>query len=82
MNLLSGNRQELAGQFAAGSDSVLGVMIESHLVAGRQAIPKDLSRLVYGQSITDGCVDFDSTCEVLDAFAEDVRRGRDVRAIA
>ncbi len=52
---------DIAGQFAAGSDSVLGVMIESHLVAGRQAIPKDLSQLVYGQSITDACVDFDTT---------------------
>jgi len=38
-----------------------GGMIESHLVAGNQPIPKDLNQLVYGQSITDSCVDFETT---------------------
>ena len=37
------------------------MMIESHLKFGRQDIPKDLSQLVYGQSVTDGCIDWETT---------------------
>ncbi|HYE04025.1 MAG TPA: 3-deoxy-7-phosphoheptulonate synthase [Planctomycetota bacterium] len=76
--------EDFAGQIAGGSDSLLGVMIESHLVAGRQAIPKDLSRLVYGQSITDACVDFDSTQGMLQHLhqAVDVGASRRRQAIA
>ena len=39
----------------------MGVMIESHLVAGNQKIPADLSQLTYGQSITDACIDLETT---------------------
>jgi 3-deoxy-7-phosphoheptulonate synthase len=55
---------EVAGQLAAGSPSILGVMIESNLVGGQQtlgALP-----LVYGQSITDGCVDLATTERMLE----------------
>ena len=48
----------------------MGVMIESHLVAGNQKIPSDLSQLTYGQSITDACIDLASTREVLAGLAE------------
>jgi len=40
---------------------LLGTMIESNLKFGRQDIPKDLSQLVYGQSVTDGCIAWDTT---------------------
>ncbi|HOV63422.1 MAG TPA: 3-deoxy-7-phosphoheptulonate synthase [Spirochaetia bacterium] len=47
------------------SDSIIGFMIESNLFAGSQEIPEDLSTLAYGVSITDGCVDFATTEEML-----------------
>jgi len=68
--------QNVAEQIAAGSSSIVGVMIESHLVAGSQRIPKDLSNLVKGQSITDGCVDFATTTEMLRALAAAVTADR------
>ncbi len=63
---------EVAGQVRGGSRHVMGVMIESHLVAGNQSIPADLSELAYGQSITDACIDLETTRTVLDALAEAV----------
>ena len=61
--------QSIAKQVAAGSQHLMGVMIESHLVAGNQRIPKDLARLVYGQSITDACIDFVTTTDMLRTLA-------------
>ncbi|KAJ2584974.1 hypothetical protein IWW49_004878, partial [Coemansia sp. RSA 1797] len=51
---------------------ITGVMIESNLVEGNQSIPKDgdLSKLVYGQSITDACVNWDDTVTMLDGLCE------------
>lgn len=49
-------------QFLAGEKSILGVMLESHINAGRQALS---SKLKYGQSITDGCIDWDTTKTLL-----------------
>lgn len=48
-------------QIRAGNKSICGFMIESHLCAGNQSIPKDLSQLKYGVSVTDKCVDFATT---------------------
>lgn len=48
-------------QIAAGNSSISGVMIESFLNAGNQPIPDDLSQLRYGVSITDKCIDWDTT---------------------
>jgi 3-deoxy-7-phosphoheptulonate synthase len=66
---------DIAGQIAGGDTRIVGVMVESHLVAGRQdLVPgKDL---VYGQSITDGCIDWDASVQVLDGLAEAVRQRR------
>jgi 3-deoxy-7-phosphoheptulonate synthase len=44
-----------------GNKSLVGVMIESNIVGGNQKIPADLSQLVYGCSVTDGCIDWDTT---------------------
>ena len=67
----------VAQQVAAGGGHVLGVMLESHLVAGRQALSKDPAGLRYGQSITDACVDFAATEVVLDELAAALRAQRD-----
>ncbi|MGB7415073.1 MAG: 3-deoxy-7-phosphoheptulonate synthase [Thermosynechococcaceae cyanobacterium] len=64
--------EEVAQQLKNGSQHILGVMIESHLVAGNQKIPKDLDQLVYGQSITDACVDFETTEKMLRMLAQAV----------
>lgn len=64
--------KEVAQQLQNGSRHILGVMIESHLVAGSQAIPEDLDQLVYGQSITDACVDFETTEQMLRMLAQAV----------
>lgn len=56
---------DVAGQIRDGNRSIVGVMIESHLHAGNQPIPKDLSQLKYGCSVTDGCVDWATTEKML-----------------
>jgi 3-deoxy-7-phosphoheptulonate synthase len=50
---------------------VAGLMLESHLVAGRQELGQ--GPLVYGQSVTDACIDFETTAEVLRSLARSVR---------
>ncbi|WP_374571468.1 3-deoxy-7-phosphoheptulonate synthase [Phenylobacterium sp.] len=66
---------DVAAQVAGGEDRIFGVMVESHLVAGRQDL-KPGQPLVYGQSITDGCIDWETTVTVLDRLAEAVRARR------
>jgi 3-deoxy-7-phosphoheptulonate synthase len=48
-------------QIVDGNRSIVGLMLESHLKAGSQSIPKDLSKLEYGMSITDPCIDWPTT---------------------
>lgn len=60
--------KDIAGQVAGGSKKVLGVMVESHLCAGAQKFTPgkdDASKLTYGQSITDACIGWDDSEEVL-----------------
>lgn len=52
---------DIVNQIRNGNKSLLGVMIESNIVAGNQSIPADLSQLKYGCSVTDGCVDWETT---------------------
>ena len=68
---------EVAEQLRAGSRQLMGVMLESHLVAGSQKIPSDLAQLqctslTYGQSITDACIDLATTAAALDTLAQAV----------
>jgi len=65
----------IAAQIEAGERRIGGVMIESNLVGGRQELVPGRA-LVYGQSITDGCLDWASSVRVLDRLAEAVRRRR------
>lgn len=64
---------DVAAQVREGQGNLLGVMIESNLVAGRQEARAPVSHLVYGQSITDACVDFATTERMLEGFAVAVR---------
>ena len=59
----------MAQQVRGGSCSVLGVMLESNIVAGNQKLPADLSQLTYGQSITDACIDLSTTESLLEQLA-------------
>lgn len=65
----------IAEQVAAGDTRIVGVMIESHLVAGRQDLVPG-KELVYGQSITDGCINWESSVQVLENLAAAVRERR------
>jgi 3-deoxy-7-phosphoheptulonate synthase len=66
---------EIAEQIAGGSHSIVGVMLESFLLAGRQDLDQP-GELTYGQSITDACIDWETTVEVLDGLAAAVRARR------
>jgi 3-deoxy-7-phosphoheptulonate synthase len=70
---------DIAAQIEQGSRSIVGVMIESHLVGGRQDLVPGRP-LVYGQSITDGCVDWDTSTRMLERLARAVTAGRLQRA--
>ena len=66
---------DIAAQVARGNRSIIGLMIESNLVEGRQDVVEG-KPLTYGQSITDPCVKWDDTLPVLQALAEAVRQRR------
>ena len=65
----------ICGQIADGSDAIVGVMIESNLVEGRQDISLD-KPMVYGQSVTDACLGWDDTVILLNNLARAVRDRR------
>lgn len=64
---------DVSKQIAAGDKHIMGVMIESHLVEGNQKISDDM---VYGQSITDACISFDDTVNVVRELAQAVAQRR------
>lgn len=66
---------DVAVQIAGGDTRIFGLMIESNLVAGRQDLVAG-QPLVYGQSVTDGCIDWDSSVSVLERLAQSVRDRR------
>lgn len=63
--------RDMAHQIREGNQSIVGAMIESFIEAGNQKIPADLSQLKYGCSVTDACVSWDTTVDML-------RRTRDM----
>jgi 3-deoxy-7-phosphoheptulonate synthase len=69
---------DVARQIAKGEHRIIGAMIESNLVAGRQDVVPGIT-LTYGQSITDGCIDWDTTEQVLRQLAGAVAARRSVR---
>jgi 3-deoxy-7-phosphoheptulonate synthase len=74
---------EVGHQLAAGDRRIVGVMIESNLVAGRQNLVPG-RELVYGQSITDGCIGWETTVEAVERLAAAVKKRRNSaeRAVA
>ncbi len=70
---------DVAGQIAGGDRRIMGAMIESNLVAGTQKLVPG-QPLVYGQSITDGCIDWKETRELLKELAAAVRARRKASA--
>jgi 3-deoxy-7-phosphoheptulonate synthase len=67
--------RDVAGQIARGDRRIIGVMVESHLVAGRQDVVAG-KPLTYGQSITDACIGWDDSVPLLHALAAGVRERR------
>ena len=65
----------IAQQLEAGDARIVGVMVESHLVGGRQDLVTG-KPLTYGQSITDACLGWDDSIKLLDRLAEGVRGRR------
>ncbi|MFZ1341934.1 3-deoxy-7-phosphoheptulonate synthase [Thiothrix eikelboomii] len=57
--------ENVASQIIEGNRSIMGIMLESHLFPGNQAIPTDLTQLKYGVSVTDACIDWDTTSQLL-----------------
>lgn len=57
--------ENVTNQIVEGNTSIMGVMVESNLGAGNQSIPPNLSDLEYGVSVTDACIDWETTVETL-----------------
>ena len=64
---------DVAEQIVAGNRSIIGLMLESNLRAGNQKIPSNLEELEYGVSVTDGCIDWETTESLLLDIAAQLR---------
>jgi 3-deoxy-7-phosphoheptulonate synthase len=65
----------VAEQISGGEERIMGVMVESHLVEGRQDLSPD-KPLTYGQSVTDACINWDDSVAVMEKLAAAVRARR------
>ena len=72
---------DVCAQLAAGEERIVGVMVESHLVEGRQDLAPD-KPLTRGQSVTDACIGWEDSVAVLEQLAAAVRARRLVEAAA
>jgi 3-deoxy-7-phosphoheptulonate synthase len=70
---------DIARQLSAGEPRIMGAMIESNLVAGRQDVVQGRTP-TYGQSITDGCIDWSATVDVLNRLADAVEARRNAQS--
>ena len=66
----------IAEQVETGGVNIMGVMIESHLIEGNQAISRNKKELVYGKSVTDACVNLETTEMMLQSLSDAVANGR------
>ena len=64
---------DVVNQIVHGNQSIVGVMIESNIAAGNQKIPADLSELKYGCSVTDACIDWETTVHMLKEADRELR---------
>lgn len=74
-NRQTGVLENVIQQVISGSESIKGFMLESHLKAGNQKLTSDLSKLEYGVSITDACIDWQTTEDCLIDAADKLRDG-------
>ncbi|MBX9633281.1 MAG: 3-deoxy-7-phosphoheptulonate synthase AroG [Burkholderiales bacterium] len=72
--------ENVGAQIAGGEERIVGMMVESHLIAGRQDLEPGRP-LVYGQSITDACIGWDESTLLLDGLAASVRARRSQKSL-
>jgi 3-deoxy-7-phosphoheptulonate synthase len=72
--------REVLAQIGAGERAIMGVMMESHLHGGNQRLEGDPAKLRYGVSITDACIDWETTVELIREAAVTMRRAIGSRA--
>ncbi|MSR11182.1 MAG: 3-deoxy-7-phosphoheptulonate synthase [Gammaproteobacteria bacterium] len=65
--------KDVTHQILEGNKSIIGVMLESNINAGNQSIPQDLSKLKYGVSVTDACMDWETTEKAILEMADKLR---------
>jgi len=65
--------KDVTHQIIEGNQSIIGLMLESNLNFGNQSIPKDLSQLKYGVSVTDACIDWSETERSIHEMADKLR---------
>jgi 3-deoxy-7-phosphoheptulonate synthase len=65
--------ENVINQVLEGNRSIVGLMIESNIYAGNQSIPADLSDLRYGVSVTDGCIDWETTESAIRSMREKLK---------
>jgi 3-deoxy-7-phosphoheptulonate synthase len=69
---------DIGRQIAGGDERIIGVMVESNLVAGRQDL-KEGCELTYGQSVTDACIGWEDSLNVLEGLSDAVKQRRVAR---
>ncbi len=69
----------VANQIVEGNKSIIGVMIESNIEAGNQKIPENLADLTYGKSVTDACISWDVTEQLLKSMDKKIKSTLDQR---
>ena len=65
--------KDVTHQILEGNESIIGIMLESFINAGNQPIPEDLRKLEYGVSVTDACIDWETTEQSLIKMAEKLK---------
>jgi 3-deoxy-7-phosphoheptulonate synthase len=61
--------KDITHQILEGNKSIIGVMLESHINKGNQSIPANLEELQYGVSVTDACMDWETTATAIREMA-------------
>ena len=65
--------EEIIRQRTAGNHHLIGAMLESNIIAGNQSFPRPINELTYGQSITDQCIDWQTTEQLIRNAAKDLK---------
>ena len=65
--------KDISHQILEGNTSIIGVMLESNINSGNQSIPKDLTQLKYGVSVTDACMDWETTEQAILDMAKKIK---------